>query len=230
MRVATASLISWLSMRALQVQHRLPQREFGGQAGSASDSVRSRKSGASGAAAPARRQASADSTRATAGPARRAGGAGSGCSGSRPLPGKSRSVRTPPIWRASTPAARPIVAHRIDRAAQHAVVLVPGFSTRVSWRCSRSRAIAMRLRAKAEHVVAEVELQRLGVDAEEVVLVGAVGQLPARRCGGDARQLGRFLLPRPATACRRIRWPSSHRGRAWSGTGAWPPARRARPG
>jgi hypothetical protein len=32
--------------------------------------------------------------------------AGTGCSGSRPLPGKSRSVRTPPIWRTSTPTTR----------------------------------------------------------------------------------------------------------------------------
>jgi GTPase len=40
--------------------------------------------------------------------------------------------------------------------------------------------------ANADTVVAEVEVQRSRIDAEEVVLVGAVGQLRLGAAGGDA--------------------------------------------
>ena len=219
--------------RALQVEHRAaPARSRSPPAPSPSNtaSVRSWKSGA-------RRRCSAGETHEAVGRrARRAAStssasrcvaAGTGCSGSRPLPGKSRSVRTPPIWRASTPAGAADVAQRVaHRAAQHRVVLVAASASRVSWRLSRSRAMSMRLRANATGSVPRSNCSDSGIDAEEVVLVGAVGQLrlgaARRRCAASSA----FLARRRDRLVGVLDRPVVVRARAWSGTAC----RRVSPG
>jgi hypothetical protein len=75
---------------------------------------------------------------------------------------------------------------------------------------NRSRAIAKRFLRERRRVGAEVELQRVRVDAEEVVLVGA------ERQAGSLLRAAMLSQRRPSrsaagAACRRTRSPSSRR-------------------
>ncbi|EWS57824.1 hypothetical protein Y694_04242 [Methylibium sp. T29-B] len=85
------------------------------------------------------------------------------------------------------------IAQRIaDRAPQHRVVAARRQRAPLLARQQVARDREA-LAGEGHRIVAEVELQRLGVDAQRVVLVGAVGQLGFGAAGGDARQFGRLV-------------------------------------
>ena len=85
------------------------------------------------------------------------------------------------------------VAHRVaQRAAQAGIVLA---------RLEHPRLLALEqvqcdveaLARKGQRVAAQIELQRLGVQAEKIVLVGGKGQAGLAAAAGQARQLGRLV-------------------------------------
>ena len=86
------------------------------------------------------------------------------------------------------------VAHGItDRTAQHRIVGI-GLQRPCLLACQQIARDRNPLLGKGHRVGAEVEHQRLGIDAEEVVFVGAVGQLRLGAARGDALQLGLLLI------------------------------------
>ena len=206
--------------RALQAEHLLRRRVVGlGRALAAEERI-----GALAKSAPSLRCSAGETRKLSAesrlpvmtSSASRCSATGTGVSGSRPVPGASRTrAHAADLARQHVGGAGDVAQRVADRALEHVVVLVGP---------QRPRLLALEqvlrdrdpLLGEGDDVAAEVELQRLGIDADEVVLVGAVGEQRLGAAAGDLLERGALVggrQARCAAACRRTRSPSSRTDR-----------------